>query len=52
MRKSMFVMAALLAAGLAFAQAPAPAPTGPAPTGLIVGSGNFFSPIVADLDKA
>ena len=32
--------------------AAAPAPTGPAPTGLIVGSGNFFSPIVADLDKA
>jgi catechol 2,3-dioxygenase-like lactoylglutathione lyase family enzyme len=24
----------------------------PAPTGLIVGSGNFFSPIVGDLDKA
>lgn len=24
----------------------------PAPTGLVVGSGNFFSPIVADLDKA
>jgi catechol 2,3-dioxygenase-like lactoylglutathione lyase family enzyme len=32
--------------------AAAPTPTGPAPTGLIVGSGNFFSPIVADLDKA
>jgi len=27
-------------------------PTGPAPTGLVVGSGNFYSPIVADLDKA
>src|SRR4026209_2883402 len=40
-------------ATLAFAQAPAaPAPAGPAPTGLIVGSGNFFSPIVSDLDKA
>src|SRR5881394_3124606 len=25
---------------------------GPAPTGLVVGSGNFYSPIVADLDKA
>src|SRR5437764_4429181 len=24
----------------------------PEPTGLIVGSGNFFSPIVSDLDKA
>ena len=31
--------------GVAFAQAPAP-------TGLIVGNGNFFSPIVSDLDKA
>ncbi len=27
-------------------------PAPPAPTGLIVGSGNFFSPIVADLDAA
>lgn len=26
--------------------------TGRAPTGLVVGSGNFFSPIVEDLDKA
>lgn len=34
-----------------FAQAPAP-PAGPPPTGLVVGSGNFFSPIVGDLDKA
>jgi len=24
----------------------------PQPTGIIVGSGNFFSPIVSDLDKA
>jgi catechol 2,3-dioxygenase-like lactoylglutathione lyase family enzyme len=41
------------AAGLANAQpAAAPAPAGPAPTGLTVGSGNYFSPIVADLDKA
>jgi catechol 2,3-dioxygenase-like lactoylglutathione lyase family enzyme len=30
------------------AQTPEP----PAPTGLVVGSGNFFSPIVRDLDKA
>lgn len=29
-----------------------PGPTGPAAAGLVVGSGNFFSPIVADLDKA
>jgi catechol 2,3-dioxygenase-like lactoylglutathione lyase family enzyme len=28
------------------------APPGPAPTGLVVGSGNFYSPIVADLEKA
>jgi catechol 2,3-dioxygenase-like lactoylglutathione lyase family enzyme len=35
------------------AQAPAaPAPTGPAPTGLVVGSGNYFSPITANLEKA
>lgn len=26
-------------------------PAGPPPTGIVVGSGNFFSPIVADLDK-
>ena len=31
---------------------PAPAPTGPAPTGLVVGSGNYFSPITANLEKA
>lgn len=52
----------IVGAGIAHAQAPAPGaagqpagsapPTGPAPTGLVVGSGNFFSPIVADLEKA
>ena len=36
-------------AGTAHAQA---APPGPAPTGLVVGSGNFYSPIVEDLAKA
>src|SRR5579871_5970028 len=44
-----------LAAALVSAQAPAPGappPAGPAPSGPIVGSGNFFSPIVSDLDKA
>ena len=41
----------VLAGALAHAQAPA-APAGPAPTGLVVGSGNFFSPIVSSLDKA
>jgi len=43
------VGSALLAGGSLSAQTPA---AGPAPTGLVVGSGNFFSPIVADLDKA
>jgi len=57
MKRSLIAAAALFAAGLVQAQPPAgqPAATptaGPAPTGLIVGSGNFFSPIVADLDKA
>ena len=33
------------------ARAPAP-PPGPAPTGLVVGSGNFYSPIVANLEQA
>ena len=36
-------------AGAAHAQG---APPGSAPTGLVVGSGNFYSPIVADLEKA
>src|SRR5262245_43019706 len=40
--------AAALAAGMASAQT---APT-TAPTGLVVGSGNYFSPIVRDLDRA
>src|SRR6185369_4987911 len=42
----------VLSAHVASAQAPPAAPAGPAPTGLIVGSGNFFSPIVSDLGKA
>ena len=33
-------------------RAAAPPQTGPAPSGLVVGSGNYFSPIVQDLDKA
>jgi hypothetical protein len=41
-----------LAAAALHAQTPAAAPPGPPPTGLVVGSGNFFSPIVGDLDKA
>ncbi len=43
--------AGILVNGAVLAQAP-PAQAGPAPTGLVVGSGNFFSPIVGDLDKA
>src|SRR5436190_14117767 len=45
MKKPFVVVACLSAAVFVRAQAPAP-------TGLIVGSGNFFSPIVSDLDKA
>lgn len=43
-------VAVLLASGLVHAQ-PVPA-TGPAPLGLVVGSGNYFSPIVQNLDAA
>jgi catechol 2,3-dioxygenase-like lactoylglutathione lyase family enzyme len=44
---------ALVGAGTVGAQPAAPAPpAGPAPTGLVVGSGNFYSPIVANLDEA
>ena len=46
--------ALLVGAGIARAQT-APtcgAPPGPAPTGLVVGSGNFYSPIVANLEEA
>ena len=42
-----------LGVSLVHAQPPAAPPqNGPPPTGLVVGSGNYFSPIVADLDKA
>ena len=46
---------ALVILGTALVQAQpaqAPAVTGPAPTGIIIGSGNYFSPIVANLDAA
>jgi catechol 2,3-dioxygenase-like lactoylglutathione lyase family enzyme len=47
------VVAAVVALAIVgSAQAQAPAPSGPPPTGVVVGSGNFFSPIVRDLDKA
>ena len=58
MRNWTLALVCVLAAAAAFAQAPATpagppaAPAGPPPTGLVVGSGNFFSPIVGDLDKA
>ncbi len=61
MRALTIALGILLTAGLAPAQGqaqppPQPAaptaPTGPAPTGLIVGSNNFFSPIVQNLDAA
>jgi len=51
MRQLTIVVVFALVAVVTGAQAPAP-PDGPAPTGLVVGSGNFFSPIVSDLDKA
>jgi catechol 2,3-dioxygenase-like lactoylglutathione lyase family enzyme len=44
--------AILFAAGLVHAQPAQNPPAGPAPTGLVVGSGNFYSPIVANLDEA
>ncbi len=50
MKVSAIVLAVCLAGSMAHAQTPAS--TGPAPAGLVVGSGNFFSPIVHDLDKA
>jgi catechol 2,3-dioxygenase-like lactoylglutathione lyase family enzyme len=47
------VAGSVLAPSFAPAQTQPPArPEPPAPTGLVVGSGNFFSPIVADLDAA
>ena len=48
----MKTITALLAAGAAVFSISAFAQDAPAPTGLIVGSGNFFSPIVSDLEKA
>ena len=50
------VVAVFVAGASGLAQAPPPAaavaPAGPVPSGPVVGSGNFFSPIVSDLDKA
>src|SRR5262245_26717539 len=48
----LLTIAVAFALSASIAGAQAPPPDGPAPTGLVVGSGNFFSPIVSDLDKA
>lgn len=48
MKKFMFALGFFIGAGVVLAQTAANS----APTGLVVGSGNYFSPIVADLDKA
>ena len=54
MNKLAIVLAFAFATGAVQAQpvATPPSPTGPAPTGLVVGSGNFYSPIVANLEDA
>jgi catechol 2,3-dioxygenase-like lactoylglutathione lyase family enzyme len=52
MNKLVLVAAIALTAGLAHAQPTQPASTGPGPPGLVVGSGNFYSPIVANLEDA
>ncbi len=52
MNRLVIVAGLILATGLAHAQnAPIP-PAASAPTGLVVGSGNFYSPVVANLDEA
>jgi predicted enzyme related to lactoylglutathione lyase len=53
MKRLVLALAVLAAATLVQAQQPpVPASPGPAPTGLVVGSGNYFSPIVANLEEA
>ena len=51
MRHLIWAPVFVLAGVVAHAQTPA-APVGQAPAGLVVGSGNFFSPIVGNLDQA
>jgi predicted enzyme related to lactoylglutathione lyase len=46
MKRLTLILTIVLSAGFAHAQSAV------APTGLVVGSGNYFSPIVADLEKA
>jgi catechol 2,3-dioxygenase-like lactoylglutathione lyase family enzyme len=50
MRSLAIALALITGTGVVRAQSTA-APAGPAPTGLVVGSGNFFSPITANLEK-
>ena len=52
MNKLAVVFAFAFAASVVHAQPAANTPAGPAPTGLVVGSGNFYSPIVANLEEA
>jgi catechol 2,3-dioxygenase-like lactoylglutathione lyase family enzyme len=52
MNRSVIVAGIALAASLSHAQPPQGGPPALAPTGLVVGSENFFSPIVANLDEA
>jgi catechol 2,3-dioxygenase-like lactoylglutathione lyase family enzyme len=52
MKTLMIVAAIVLAAGVVHAQPASSPPSGPAPTGLVVGTGNFYSPIVANLEEA
>ena len=52
MSRLAFIVGLVLAAGVVHAQPATSPPTGPAPTGLVVGSGNFYSPIVANLEEA
>src|SRR5262245_61865365 len=51
MKKLITALLFTIVADVAFTQTSA-TPADPTPTGLVVGSGNFFSPIVGDLDKA
>jgi catechol 2,3-dioxygenase-like lactoylglutathione lyase family enzyme len=52
MRRSITVSLALWAAAASLSAFAQPSAEAPAPTGIVVGSGNFFSPIVRDLDAA
>src|SRR5262249_48626600 len=48
MTRLALILTMILVTGFVHAQST----VAPAPTGLVVGSGNYFSPIVADLEKA